>query len=105
MGVGGAASFGWKITNRTVSEKKKKEGTCEEIVEHRIAIERKRPSAMSLLKPSRSTCENQCKMKGPTPKKTWRCGFQACDFTAKTHYRLRQHKEQEGHKKQVGRPH
>ena len=32
--------------------------------------------------------------------KTWRRGFQACDFTDETRYRgrLQQHKEQEGHK-------
>ena len=79
-------------------------GSYEENVEYRIAIECKRPSALSLLKPGRSTCGNLCKMKGPTPKKAWCCGFQACDSTDKTQYRLQQHKEQESHKKQVGRP-
>ena len=45
---------------------------------------------------------SQCKMKGHQREdsKTWRRGFQACDFTDETRYRgrLQQHKEQEGHK-------
>ena len=69
-----------------------------------MAIERKHPSALSLLKPGRFMCGNQCKRKGPNPKKEGHCGFQVCDFTDETQYWLRQHKEQEGHKKQVGWP-
>ena len=71
-----------------------------------VAIKRKRPSALSLPKLGRPTCGNQCKMnlKGRTPKKTWRCGYQAFDIIAETQYRLWQHKEQEGHKKEVGQP-
>ena len=42
---------------------------------YQIVIERKRPSALSLLSLGKSTSGNQCKMKGPTLKKTWRCGL------------------------------
>ena len=48
--------------------------------------------------------ETSARWRGTNVKKARRCGFQACDFTDETQYRLRQHKEQEGHKKQVGRP-
>ena len=95
-GVGGSVCFGWKITNRTFSKKKRKWR------KFRISVALRGQVAECAPKKEEET---SARWRGANVNSEdvalW---FSGVLLHCWEQFRLRQHKEQEGHKKQVGRP-